>query len=326
MIVTRLLSFSGFKGPRSQGLKRTVQTLESSNPRILGSFRTRGLIRYYLCLCKVKISFFASLSAGAGYLLSARLPGVLLPILITGVFLMACGASALNHYQERNTDALMARTARRPIPAGRIKPGHALCFAIIMICSGCAVLLSIGFVAAPLLGFSAVLWYNGLYTWLKTRTAFAVIPGALVGAIPPAIGWIAGGGSFLDPRLAALSFFFFMWQIPHFFIHMLAFGKEYEEAGLPSLAAVFTGAQLDRLTFQWILATSVSLQLVIIFGLIQSPLVQITLLAISLWLAVQGKNFMREREPGYMSVFKRINYFMLIVMLLMFLDKVPGFL
>ena len=278
-----------------------------------------------LCLCKVKISFFASLSAATGLLLTGRPPGAGLFALFTGVFLMACGACALNHYQERKTDALMARTAGRPMPAGRIEPGRALCFAITLVCSGCAVLMSTGTLAAPLLGLFAVLWYNGFYTWLKTRTAFAVIPGALVGAIPPAIGWIAGGGSLLDPRLAAFSFFFFMWQVPHFFIHLLAFGKEYEEAGLPSLTMVFTGAQLDRLTFQWILATAASLQLVGLFGLIQSPLVQISLLVVSLWLAVQGVNFMKGHEQGYISIFKRTNYFMLIVMLLIFIDKLPHF-
>ncbi len=282
-------------------------------------------IRFYLGLCKVKISFFASLSAATGLLLTGQPSGAVFIALFTGVFLMACGACALNHYQERNTDALMARTAGRPIPAGRITPGCALCFAITLICSGCAVLMSTGALALALPGLSAVLWYNGFYTWLKTRTAFAVIPGALVGAIPPAIGWMAGGGSLLDPRLAALSFFFFMWQVPHFFIHSLAFGKEYEEAGLPSLTAVFTGAQLDRLTFQWILATAVSLQLIGLFSLVQSPLVQISLLAVSLWLAVQGINFMKGRDQGYISVFKRTNYFMLIVMLLIFVDKLPRF-
>ena len=325
-IRARLLSSSGFKEPRGRGFRRVVQTFEHLNPRTLESFLGKRLLRSYLCLCKVKISFLASLSAVTGYLLSARLPGMTLPVLIIGVFLMACGACALNHWQERNTDALMARTAGRPLPAGRINPVCALCFAIILICSGGAVLLSIGAVAAPLLGLAAVLWYNGLYTWLKTRTAFAVIPGALVGAIPPAIGWIAGGGTFSEPRLTALSFFFFMWQVPHFFIHMLAFGKEYEKAGLPSLTTVFTGSQLDRLTFQWVLATAASLQIVILFDLIQSPLIRISLLTVSLWLAIQGINFMKERHPGYMRIFKRINYFMLIVILLMFLDKLPDFL
>jgi heme O synthase-like polyprenyltransferase len=107
--------------------------------------------------------------------------------------------------------------------------------------------------------------------------------------------------------------------------NLLAFGKKYGEAGLPSLTAVFTGAQLDRLTFQWILATAVSLQLVGLFGLMQSSLVQISLSAVSLWLSVQGIKFMREREPDYISVFKRANYFMLIVMLIIFIDKLPRF-
>ncbi|MGO9139414.1 MAG: protoheme IX farnesyltransferase [Syntrophales bacterium] len=283
-------------------------------------------VRSYLCLCKVKISFFAALSAATGLLLAAHKPWPLLPSLITGVFLMACGACALNHWQERATDALMRRTAKRPIPSGRIKPRHALVFGVALICAGSVALLFTGVLAAPLLGFGAVFWYNGFYTWLKIRNAFAAIPGALVGAIPPAIGWIAGGGSLSDPRLAVLSFFFFMWQVPHFFIHLLVFGKEYEEAGFPSLTKVFTGDQLDRLTFQWIMATAVSLQLVVIYGLLQSAFIHMSLIAVSLWLAMNGINFMRAHAAGYKGVFKRTNHFMLIVMLFMFFDKLPGFL
>lgn len=282
--------------------------------------------RSYLCLCKVKISFFAALSAATGLLLGAHKPWPVLPALFMGVFLMACGACALNHWQERSTDALMRRTARRPIPAGIIKPCHALFFAVALICTGAIALLFTGVSAAALLGLAAVFWYNGFYTWFKSRNAFAAIPGAVVGAIPPAIGWIAGGGSPLDPRLAALSFFFFMWQVPHFFIHLLVFGKEYEEAGRPSLTEVFTGDQLDRLTFQWITATAVSLQLVIFFGLLKSALVHISIIAVSLWLVINGINFMREHEPTYNDVFKQTNYFMLMVMIFIFFDKLPGFL
>ncbi len=282
--------------------------------------------RSYLCLCKVKISFFAALSAATGLLLGAHEPWMVMPALMTGVFLMACGACALNHWQERATDALMRRTARRPIPSGRIKPGHALFFAVALICAGAIVLFFTGALAAPLLGLAAVLWYNGFYTWFKIRNAFAAIPGALVGAIPPAIGWIAGGGSLLDPRLVVLSFFFFMWQVPHFLIHLLAFGREYEEAGLPSLTEIFSGVQLDRLTFQWIMATAVSLQLVIFSGLLRSPIIHISLIAVSLWLAINGTNLIRGSEPEYTSVFKRTNYFMLMVMMLIFFDKLPDFL
>jgi len=312
--------------PLYPGFKRTVQVFDPSNHRILEFICDRGLLHSYLCLCKAKISFFAALSAAAGLLLEAHDTWQVLPALIAGVFLMACGACALNHWQERETDALMRRTARRPIPAGKINPGHAIFFAFALICSGAAFLLLTGTLAAPLLGIAAVLWYNGFYTWFKGRNAFAAIPGALVGAIPPAIGWIAGGGSPVDSQLAVLSIFFFMWQVPHFFIHCLAFGEEYEAAGLPSLTAVFTRNQLARLTFQWIIATAVSLQLVIFCGLLGSPLVHISLIAISLWLAVSGANFINGCESGYADLFKRTNYFILLVMIFIFFDKLPGFL
>jgi hypothetical protein len=83
---------------------------------------------------------------------------------------------------------------------------------------------------------------------------------------------------------------------------------------------------LDRLTFQWTIATAVSLQLVIFFGLLQSPLVHISLIAASLWLVISGINFMRVPEPSYTDVFRKTNYFMLMVMILIFFDKLPGFL
>ena len=285
---------------------------------------TGETIRSYLALGKVKISFFASLSAATGLLLVNRAPGSALPVLTAGVFLLACGSCSLNQYQERDSDALMARTAGRPIPAGMVKPGHALCFSVALIGAGSLVLFFTDSLAAPLLGLGAVLWYNGFYTWIKARTAFAAIPGALAGAIPPAIGWMAGGGSLGDPPLAVLCFFFFMWQVPHFFVHLLTFGTEYEAIGRPSLTAVFTESQLGRLTFQWLFAAAVSLQLIIVYGLIRSPFIRIALLAASIWLVGTGIHLLRERKPGYPNIFKKINYFMLAVMLLLFLDKLSG--
>lgn len=279
-------------------------------------------VRSYLGLCKATISFFASLSAAAGLLLVNDPPGATLPAVITGVFLMACGASALNHYQERTTDALMPRTAGRPIPSGKVPPAAALRFSLVLIGSGAAALLSTGAWTSLLLGLAAVAWYNGLYTWLKAHSAFAAIPGALVGAIPPAIGWTAGGGCF-DVRLAAVCFFFFMWQVPHFLIHQRAFGKEYEKIRLPSLTAVLTGAQLDRLTFQWLLAVAVSLQLFNLYGLIQSPLVHIALLAASLWLAARGVALVVSRGTSYPGIFRSTNCFMLAAMLLIVADRFP---
>jgi len=285
---------------------------------------TGKTIRSYLALGKAKIAFFASLSAAAGLLLANRPQGGALPALTAGVFLLAGGACALNQYQERDSDALMARTAGRPIPGGRVNPGRALCFSLVLIGSGSFVLFFTDSLAAPLLGLAAVFWYNGVYTRIKSRSAFAAIPGALVGAVPPAIGWMAGGGRLCDPALLALCFFFFMWQVPHFFVHLLAFGKEYEAIGRPSLTAVFTEAQLGRLVFQWLFAAAVSLQLIIVHGLIRSPVVLIALLSVSFWLAAMGIPLLREGASLYPRVFKRINWFMLAVMLLLFLDKFPA--
>ena len=170
---------------------------------------------------------------------------------------------------------------------------------------------------------SAVFWYNVLYTGLKRVSAFAVVPGALVGAIPPAMGWAAGGGSLADPSLAALVFFFFMWQVPHFWLHLLTYGNEHAEAGLPSLTDVFSRDQMERLTFQWVSATAVSALLLGLSGLLQSPLAKACLAAASLWLVSGAISLMLRHEENHALLFRRTNSFMLVVMALTLIDNFP---
>jgi heme o synthase len=274
-----------------------------------------------LCLCKVKIALFAALAAVSG-LFSASFPSaVVLGAVVAGVFSLACGAGALNHYQERCTDALMARTAGRPLPNGDIQPGPALLLSLCLMGLGCIILLFTRVPAAALLGLTAVLWYNGFYTWFKARNRLAALPGALVGAIPPAIGWIAGGGELFDLRLAALCFFFFMWQALHFFVHMLGCGREYEKAGLPSLSTMFTESQLGRLIFQWLLAVAVSTQLIVFFGLIQTSVAHVAMIVVSFWLVLEGISFLMVNSRSlYAAVFRKTNCYVLSVTLLTTLD------
>jgi heme o synthase len=278
--------------------------------------------RSYLGLCKATLSFFVAMSAATGFLLADHPTSTVLPALITGIFLMACGAGALNHCQEWKTDALMSRTSRRPIPAGRIQPSCARRFSMVLIGSGAIVLLSAGGWSVPLLGIAAVFGYNGFYTWAKRRYAFAAIPGALIGAIPPAMGWLAGGGYF-DTRLAVVCFFFFMWQVSHFLIHQKIFGKEYEAIRLPAVTAVLAGSQIDRLMFQWLLAAAVSLQLVTLQGLIHSSLIHLSLLAASLGLIAGGISILVRHAPNYSAIFSSTNAFMLAAMTLILIDRFP---
>ncbi|HTZ39821.1 MAG TPA: protoheme IX farnesyltransferase [Syntrophales bacterium] len=283
----------------------------------------RKTLRCSLCLCKAKISLFASLSAAMGFVLAAGDAAGFFCALCAGVFLLSCGACALNQYQERDLDARMARTAKRPIPSGRIRPENALAIALLLLLAGEGLLLFTGTAIVPLLGVAAVLWYNVLYTGLKKKSAFAVVPGALVGAIPPAMGWAAGGGSMADPALASLAFFFFIWQVPHFWLHLLSYGEDYRAAGLPALSDVFVDAQLKRLTFQWVAATAVSALLLGLCGLMQSPLAKIFLFVVSLWPVSEGITLLIRGEASHSKIFRHINYYMLLVMTLAFLDRLP---
>ncbi len=275
----------------------------------------------YMRLCKIKISLLSSFSAAAGFTLSNLHATARITPLIAGVFFLACGACALNQYQERYIDARMPRTANRPLPSGMIAPLNALIFSVILIASGFFLLLfKSGFLCAGL-GVFAVVWYNGAYTYLKRISAFAVIPGALTGAIPPAIGWIAGGGSFFDSGLPIICFFFFMWQVPHFWLLAVNYGEEYRKAGLPSLTSVFSKKQLERIIFIWIISTSVSCLLLSIRGLIHSSPVIFSLFGASLALAFCGSSLVRKGKPRYSLIFNMINIYMLVVLVLLSVDS-----
>jgi protoheme IX farnesyltransferase len=277
----------------------------------------------YRELCKIRIALLSSLSAATGFLLAATELRSEMIILVLGVFLMACGSSALNQYQERETDAAMPRTSNRPLPSGRIKPVNALYFSLSLLFSGSSTLLLTGALPAPLLGLFAVAWYNGVYTSLKRKTAFAVVPGALIGAIPPAMGWIAGGGAMGDTKLLMICFFFFIWQVPHSWLFIMHYGQEYEMAGLPTLTKIFSPLQMKRIIFNWIFATTISCLFLSAMGMVHYFFIHMALLFLSSWLIWNGIKPLLRQNAEYVSVpfFKKTNYYLLLVMLLLSADK-----
>ena len=280
----------------------------------------RRHIGILLELGKVRIASMSVVSVAAGYLLAAGGFDANIVTAVLGVFLLACGASALNQWQERDLDARMARTAGRPLPSGRVTPRYALAAALAMILLG-AVSLYPNWTAIAL-GIFTVFWYNGLYTPLKRVTAFAAVPGGLVGALPPVIGWVCAGGDILDPKIRAVAFFFFIWQIPHFWLLLMRIGDDYRRAGLPSLTTVFSREQLTRVTFVWMLATAVACLVFPLFGVVRSMWVYLGFVAASAWLAWHAVSMLRS--GGARLAFKQINVFALLVTTLLAVSGLQG--
>lgn len=283
-------------------------------------------IQLLLELNKVKITFAVTLTTIAGYVLAKNSfdSGLILPVL--GIFILACGSAALNHFQDRDKDALMQRTINRPIPSGKISPTAVLIIAIFEIALGTYIIyIGSNFLAAQL-GLLALIWYNGIYTPLKRKTAFAVVPGSIIGAIPPMVGWVAGGGELSDPRLFVLAFFFFIWQVPHFWLLMLKYGKEYENAGYPSITSMISKQQIKRATFMWTAATAVTALMIPVSGLISTVFFKITIVIAALWLIVVFASLLSSKKEDFnpFYYFMRINYFVLIMIIALSIDPLFG--
>lgn len=279
--------------------------------------------RIIIELSKFRITLFVSLTTMFGFICAeGKLSSAIIaPVL--GVFLLSSGSAAANHYQERNSDAKMDRTKNRPIPSGRISPKNALIIAISLIVMGLVILFFSAGTIVSLLGLLNLFWYNIVYTPLKKVFALAIIPGALVGAIPPAIGWVAGGGNLFDWQLIILAFFFFIWQIPHFWLLLLVFSKDYEQAGFPTLTKIFDHGQLSRITFIWIAATVVTSFLIPVFSFISNSFIEFILLLPGFWLIGKSIKLLKDSKGKllFRSAFMNINYFAVFIVLILSFDK-----
>ena len=274
-------------------------------------------------LTKIRITIFVTVTMLFGFISAAGELNTSAIIPTLGILLLACGSAVINHYQERKTDALMNRTKNRPIPSGRISPHNALKIAFILLLPGALMLYFSSGLLALGLGLLNLLWYNGIYTPLKKVNPLAIIPGSLVGAIPPAIGWISAGGNIFDPQILIISSFFFIWQIPHFWLLLLVLDKDYQKAGFPTLTQIFNPDQLARITFTWITATVVTCLMIPLFGRLQSSFIGYGLLLAGIWLVWNSFKLVRfNKERIYFTAaFREINIFAILVVILLSLDK-----
>lgn len=272
-------------------------------------------------LGKVRISLPIALSALVGYAMQTNLFNGDAWMMMAGVFLMSCSSGAINHIQEYQTDALMPRTKNRPIPSGKISLKGAIIVALSFFAYGAFILL----VSFPpivfLTSFLTLLSYNAIYTPLKKVTAFAVVPGSLVGALPPFIGWFAGGGQFMDERILWVSLFFFIGQIPHFWLLLLMFGKEYSLAGFPSLNSVFTDNQIKRLSYTWILAT-IATSFIVALTVLQGSVTMFFLLIYTFYLLFSlTVGILIKKDIPTRSSFLKLNFLYLLMMILLIIDS-----
>ncbi|MBE0637282.1 MAG: protoheme IX farnesyltransferase [Bacteroidales bacterium] len=282
---------------------------------------TGRLILAYFQLTKPIISASVALSALTGFLIFQGFFARGWLLTMAGVFLLSSGSAAINHLQEAKTDVLMERTNRRPIPSGMIKPFQALFFAIILIFLGASILLQLDTRLPFFLGLINMVWYNAIYTPLKRLTAFAAIPGAVVGAIPPIIGWTAAGGSITHHHAILLAFLFFIGQIPHFWLILLKNAGDYEKAGFPTLTQLFSPQQVANLTLVWIFATAMAAVMLVLFGIIRSAALSLVIFLITFFLLVSFRRwFNAKKYPDPHPAFISLNIFYLLVMIVMIAD------
>lgn len=197
------------------------------------------MLKTYADLTKFGIVIFVLLSGLAGYVTGFQVENSFnwLHLLRTmlGLYFLSSGSLALNQVQEYNLDAKMPRTAKRPIPAGKIKPAAAAILAFAYLFVGVNMLFALN-VTAGWVGVFTVIFYNVIYTmYLKPRWVFAAVPGALPGALPVTIGYAATSASIWNGESIYLFLIMFLWQMPHFWALAIRFKDDYAKGGVPTL-------------------------------------------------------------------------------------------
>lgn len=204
----------------------------------------------YAELTKPRITFLIVLTAAAGFALATRgrIDYLRMVSAMIGIGLLSSGIATLNQYMERDLDALMRRTADRPLPSGKLLPWEALVFG-----AGLTVLAEVYLAVlvnplTALLGLMVIAGYLFGYTPLKTKTSLSTLVGAFPGAVPPLIGWTAARGE-LSLEAWVLFAILFLWQFPHFLAIAWMYREDYARAGILMLPVVepdgrITGQQI----------------------------------------------------------------------------------
>jgi len=198
--------------------------------------RTESLWSDIMTLVKARLSFLVLLTTLVGFLLGSqgRIDGILLTATLIGTALCAGGAAALNQWWERDLDALMKRTRNRPLAAGRMQALDGLLCGLFFSIAGIVILALFTNPSAAFLAFATIAIYVGVYTPMKRISSLNTLVGAVPGAMPPLIGWLAARGHY-DLEGCLLFAILWFWQMPHFLAIAWMYRDDYAQAGFVML-------------------------------------------------------------------------------------------
>jgi protoheme IX farnesyltransferase len=224
-------------------------TAAASAPLIRADARQR--IADLIALTKPKVQILLLLTTVTA-MYAAGSPSIWLVLAtVVGGSLASGGASAFNHWYDRDIDAVMERTKDRPIPSGRMEPHVALWVALWLTIGSFVLLAWAANITAALLALAGFVWYVGVYTiWLKRRTTNNIVIGGLAGSFPPMVGWAAVTGGFAVESLYPFAIVF-AWTAPHFWALSLLILDDYAAAKIPMLPAVRGKARTYRAITLW---------------------------------------------------------------------------
>ena len=234
-------------------------------------------------MTKPDINFLIVISTFLGYFLGVQFIGgnifgnpLVLIHLMIGSFLTSSGVAILNEYIERDQDAKMNRTCKRPLPSGRIAPKSALIFGIVVSTIGVLELTLLVNLYSGILSFFTIVVYLFVYTPIKQKSPWNTLIGAVPGAIPPVGGWLAATGNITNQALVVFCILFF-WQIPHFFSIAWLYKTDYKKAGFK----MFMSDTNDQFRSNILMVGFCILTMVFSLSLFPPPIASMTLIGIS---------------------------------------------
>src|SRR3989440_1559736 len=215
-----------------------VRTKRRSSLEGVSAAAVRAAARDYLELTKPKVQSLLLFTTVTTMYVAGTPPVSRVLLTCLGGALSAGGAGAINHYLDRDIDALMRRTANRPLPAGRISPRAALLYGIALGVTSFVLLAAAVNVLSAVLALAGLLGYVLVYTvWLKRSTPQNIVIGGAAGAVPPLVAWAATTGHLSGNALYLFAIVFY-WTPPHFWALSLLMKDDYERAGVPMLPVV----------------------------------------------------------------------------------------